>query len=144
MIDGHNGLNAMSRRGFMQCAVCAAAGSTLAGLSIADAAQSPGRGQEVLREFPYGAVRLSGGPNNRENDAENEGEDVVGDFRLVDALAQALAAQKVAAPPITVQHLASIPKSATGKSPLIRAYMAGPQADIPAKPAGLTEAVTRR
>jgi phenylacetate-CoA ligase len=102
---------------------------------------------QVVQEEAGLRILLSGGPNDGKNDAQNDGEDEVSDFLLVDALVQALAAQKVAAPPITVQHLASIPKSATGKSPLIRAYRAGPRADIPVKPAGFAGgdvAVTRR
>ena len=63
MIDGCGGLNAISRRGFVQRAVCAAAGITLAGPSGASAfGQGPRGGREVMREFPYGAVRLTGGP----------------------------------------------------------------------------------
>jgi DUF1680 family protein len=63
MIGSSDEFNAISRRGFMQRAACAAAATTLAGLPGADAsAQSARGGQEILREFPYGAVRLTGGP----------------------------------------------------------------------------------
>ena len=63
MIDGCRGLNAISRRGFMECAVCAAAGTTLTGLSSAFASgQGPRGSREVMSEFPYGAVQLTGGP----------------------------------------------------------------------------------
>ena len=63
MIDSGDGVNAISRRGFMQCALCAAAGTTLTGLSSAVASgQGPRGGREVMRVFPYGAVTLTGGP----------------------------------------------------------------------------------
>ncbi|HEU4893308.1 MAG TPA: twin-arginine translocation signal domain-containing protein, partial [Vicinamibacterales bacterium] len=53
----------ISRRGFLQRAVSAAAGTALAGPSTASVfGQGPRRGQEVMREFPYGAVQLTGGP----------------------------------------------------------------------------------
>ena len=47
----------------MQCAACAAAGTTLASLSAAAVSgqSSPGTG-EVMSECPYGAVQLTGGP----------------------------------------------------------------------------------
>ena len=62
MIGSSDEFDAISRRGFMQRAACAAAATTLAGLPGADAsAQSARGGQEILREFPYGAVRLTGG-----------------------------------------------------------------------------------
>ena len=63
MIDGCGGLKPISRRGFVQRAACAAAGATLTGLSSAvTSGQGPRAGREVLREFPYGAVQLTGGP----------------------------------------------------------------------------------
>ena len=43
------------------------------------------------------------------------------DASLVDALTQALVAQGVSIPPVTVQHVATIPKTAAGKAPLIKA-----------------------
>jgi uncharacterized protein len=47
----------------MQRAVCAAAGTTLTGVSGALVSGQVARaGLEVMREFPYGAVRLTGGP----------------------------------------------------------------------------------
>ena len=47
----------------MQGAVCSAAGAALAGRSSALASvQRPRAGREVLREFPYGTVRFTGGP----------------------------------------------------------------------------------
>lgn len=48
--------------------------------------------------------------------------DGVDDSTLVATLTRGLATQNVAAPPIYVQHLAVIPKNATGKTPLIKAY----------------------
>jgi DUF1680 family protein len=56
----------ITRRRFVHCAACAAAGSTLGGVSSAfGSGQGPGGGRQVLREFPYGAVRLTGGPLGR-------------------------------------------------------------------------------
>ena len=54
-------VDAISRRRFLQAAVCTAAGTTLAGRS---GLMTQGRqgDREVLREFPYGAVKLTGGP----------------------------------------------------------------------------------
>jgi phenylacetate-CoA ligase len=43
------------------------------------------------------------------------------DASLVDALTEALVAQGVSLPTVTVQHVATIPKTAAGKAPLIRA-----------------------
>ena len=52
----------LSRREFMHCATCAAAGVTLAGISGAYAGDAGAAvGREVVKEFPYGAVRLTGG-----------------------------------------------------------------------------------
>src|SRR5687768_11630259 len=63
MIERGGGMNAISRRGFMKCAVGAAAGATLADPSSAFASgQDPRSSREVMSEFPYGAVRLTGGP----------------------------------------------------------------------------------
>src|SRR5262245_54663869 len=68
MTDSGSSLTAISRRRFVQGTVCAAAGTTLAGLSSTFAAgQSAVRG-EVMSEFPYGAVRLTGGPLMRHFD----------------------------------------------------------------------------
>ena len=56
-------MNELSRRGFIERAVCAAAGTTLAGVATAVAfGQGPRGSLEVMREFPYGAVQLTGGP----------------------------------------------------------------------------------
>jgi DUF1680 family protein len=53
----------ISRRTFLTGAACAAAGTSLPRSSSAVAAgHGPGGGQEVLHEFPYGAVRLRRGP----------------------------------------------------------------------------------
>ena len=55
-------MNGISRRGFMQRAACAAAGTSLTGVASAVASGQGTRGvQEVMREFPYGAVTLTGG-----------------------------------------------------------------------------------
>ena len=63
MIENNSSMNGISRRGFMRRTVCAAAGTTLTGISSAVAsAQGPRPTQEVMSEFPYGAVRLTGGP----------------------------------------------------------------------------------
>jgi len=63
MRDGSGRLDEISRRGFMRRAGCAVAASTLARIStVAVHGQAPERGREVVREFPYGAVRLTGGP----------------------------------------------------------------------------------
>ena len=63
MIENNSSMNGISRRGFMRRTVCAAAGTTLTGISSAVAsAQGPHGTQEVMSEFPYGAVRLTGGP----------------------------------------------------------------------------------
>jgi len=61
-------LTAISRREFVRGAVCAAAGTTLVGLSRAFAAEQGSLSKEVMREFPYGAVRLTGGPMMRHFD----------------------------------------------------------------------------
>lgn len=55
----------ISRREFVHAAVCAAAGTTLEGLPRAFAPGQSPRGSEVVSEFPYGAVRLTGGPVTR-------------------------------------------------------------------------------
>jgi DUF1680 family protein len=53
----------MSRRDFVHCAACAtaAAGSLAASPMALAAQQSVLRGKEAVHEFPYGAVRLTGG-----------------------------------------------------------------------------------
>ena len=52
----------LSRREFVHCAACAtAAGSLAAGPVAAAARQMPLRGKEAVHEFPYGAVKLTGG-----------------------------------------------------------------------------------
>ena len=52
----------LSRRRFVQSAVCAAAGATLTSLSSTFAVGQSFLGREVMSEFPYGNVRLTGGP----------------------------------------------------------------------------------
>ena len=72
----------------------------------------PVSGWQVVQEEAGLRILLSGGPADGDEEAR--------DFLLVDDLTRALAAQNVAAPRIFVQHLGAIPKSATGKAPLIR------------------------
>jgi phenylacetate-CoA ligase len=72
----------------------------------------PVSGWQVVQEFDGLRVLLSGGVNGAI------------DPMLVEALARALTAQSVKVPRITVQHLDVIPKNATGKAPLIKAYSA--------------------
>src|SRR5262245_25621851 len=61
-------LTVISRREFVQGAVGAAAGTALTGLSRAFAARQSPLGTEVMHEFPYGTVRLTGGPLKRHFD----------------------------------------------------------------------------
>jgi len=62
MTDTLTGRHGFSRREFMHCAACAAAATSLAGMSGAyAAAASRDDSLEVMREFPYGAVKLTGG-----------------------------------------------------------------------------------
>ena len=50
----------ISRRGFVQRAAGAAAAAALSSAFVS--VQDRGGGREVMREFPYGAVRLTAGP----------------------------------------------------------------------------------
>jgi hypothetical protein len=68
MVDDCRSLGAISRRRFVQGAAFAAAGTTLTDLSSTFAVGQSRRGSEVMREFPYGAVRLTGGPIKRHFD----------------------------------------------------------------------------
>lgn len=62
MTDGHTGNHGFSRREFMHCAACAVTATAFTGTTAAYAAAAgPGRGLEVMREFPYGSVQLKGG-----------------------------------------------------------------------------------
>jgi phenylacetate-coenzyme A ligase PaaK-like adenylate-forming protein len=72
----------------------------------------PVSGWQVVQEEAGLRVLLSGGLNG------------ANDSTLVDALTHGLAAQNVVVPPISVQHVDAIPKNATGKAPLIKAYRA--------------------
>jgi phenylacetate-CoA ligase len=72
----------------------------------------PVSGWQVVQEVDALRVLLSGGLNG------------ANDSTLVDALTHGLAAQNVVVPPISVQHVNAIPKNATGKAPLIKAYRA--------------------
>ncbi|WP_232495636.1 beta-L-arabinofuranosidase domain-containing protein [Novosphingobium kaempferiae] len=64
----------LSRRSFIHCAACAATAASAVGApAMAFAAATRGaaagaRGKEVLHEFPYGAVRLTGGEIKRHYD----------------------------------------------------------------------------
>jgi len=70
----------------------------------------PVSGWQVIQENDGLRVLLSGAMNGT-NDA-----------KLVDAIAGNLITQHVLAPRISVEHVAVIPKNATGKAPLIKAY----------------------
>jgi len=70
----------------------------------------PVSGWQVVQEADGLRVLLSGGLNGANHST------------LVDALTHGLAAQNVVVPPISVQHVNAIPKNATGKAPLIKAY----------------------
>jgi phenylacetate-CoA ligase len=70
----------------------------------------PVSGWQVVQEKDGLRVLLSGA------------QDGVKDTRIVETLTRSLAAQNVVAPPISVQHVEAIPKNATGKAPLIKAY----------------------
>ena len=70
----------------------------------------PVSGWQVVQEKDGLRVLLSGTLNGA-NDAQ-----------LVDAITRNLTAQNVLAPRISVQHVDVIPKNATGKTPLIKAY----------------------
>jgi phenylacetate-coenzyme A ligase PaaK-like adenylate-forming protein len=70
----------------------------------------PVSGWQVVQEADGLRVLLSGA------------RDGVKDTLIVDTLTRSLAAQNVVAPPISVQHVAAIPKNTTGKAPLIKAY----------------------
>src|SRR5262245_9797773 len=68
MTDGCRRRTTISRRRFVQSAVWATAGTTLTGLASAVAVGQRALGSEVMSEFPYGAVRLTGGPIMRHFD----------------------------------------------------------------------------
>src|SRR4026209_768157 len=68
MTDSCRRPTGISRRRFVQGGGCAAAGTPLTGLSSVFALRQSARGNEVMREFPYGAVRLTGGPLMRHFD----------------------------------------------------------------------------
>jgi hypothetical protein len=58
----------LSRRHFLHCSACATAAFGAAGLS-GPALAAIAEGREVMKEFPYGAVRLTGGPLKTHFDA---------------------------------------------------------------------------
>ena len=69
----------------------------------------PVSGWQVVQEADGLRVLLSGAANG------------ANDSMLVDGLTRALTAQNVIAAPISIQHVAAIPRNATGKAPLVRA-----------------------
>lgn len=71
----------------------------------------PASGWQVVQEANGLTVLLSGVSATRL------------DTELAGALTQALATQGIDVPPITVQHVATIPKTAAGKAPLIRSNL---------------------
>lgn len=71
----------------------------------------PVSGWQVIQETDELRVLLSGAPTDTNDSA------------LVDALNRALAAQNIVVPHITVQHVVTIPKNATGKAPLIKSNL---------------------
>ncbi len=71
---------------------------------------APTSGWQVVQEADGLRVLLNGDPN------------AVEDSALIDSLTRALVAQSVVIPRITIQHVATIPKAVSGKTPLIRAY----------------------
>jgi len=70
----------------------------------------PVSGWQVVQEKDGLRVLLSGSQNN------------MNETQLVDAISRNLTAQNVLIPRILVQHVDVIPKNATGKTPLIKAY----------------------
>ena len=70
----------------------------------------PVSGWQVVQEKDGLRVLLSGAQNN------------TNDTQVVDAITRNLTAQNVLTPRISVQHVDVIPKNATGKTPLIKAY----------------------
>lgn len=75
----------------------------------------PVSGWQVVQEVDGLRVLLSGG-------SHGAGPDGVKDAAVVDALRGALAVQNVLVPRISVQRVETIPKNATGKTPLIKTY----------------------
>ena len=73
----------------------------------------PVSGWQLVQEAEGLRVLLSGAP------------DGVQDTSIVDTLTRNLAAQNVVAPRISVKHVDAIPKNATGKAPLIKAFRHG-------------------
>ena len=70
----------------------------------------PVSGWQVVQEKDGLRVLLSGALND------------ANDTQIMDAITRNLTAQNVLAPRISVQHVNAIPKNATGKTPLIKAY----------------------
>jgi phenylacetate-coenzyme A ligase PaaK-like adenylate-forming protein len=74
-------------------------------------------GWQVVQEADRLRVLLS--------DSSNGATTTVDDGALIKGLTQALAAQGIQTQPISVQHMDVIPKNASGKAPLIKAYRSG-------------------
>jgi len=74
----------------------------------------PASGWQVVQESDEIKVLLSGVREGFE------------DGKLADALRQALAVQGVIVPPVKVQQVSAIPRTAAGKAPLVKAYMPCP------------------
>jgi phenylacetate-CoA ligase len=72
---------------------------------------TPASGWQVVQEADGLNVLLAGAPNG------------VADATLVDRLTRELSAQGVDGLPIRVQHVAAIPKTKAGKTPLVKAYV---------------------
>ena len=70
----------------------------------------PVSGWQVVQEKDRLRVLLSGALNG------------ANDIQIVDVITRNLTAQDALAPRISVQHVNVIPKNATGKTPLIKAY----------------------
>ncbi len=70
----------------------------------------PASGWQVVQEQDGLQVLLSGASEGLE-------------ATLLDALRQALAAQGAIVPPIRIQHVTAIPRSASGKAPLIVSHL---------------------
>lgn len=71
----------------------------------------PASGWQVVQEADGLSLWLAGAMSD------------VADTALVESLTTALAAQGVRSLPIRIKHVATIPKTAAGKAPLVRAYV---------------------
>lgn len=87
----------------------------------------PASGWRVVQEDDGLRVLLSGSAPDNAEQADQEGK------ALADALRHALTAQGAAVPPITVERVASIPRTANGKAPLIVSKVRGSATKVPAR-----------